>query len=169
MSLMPLEPPDTHYLNAAIGWLGLGRRDDARAELERISPALQDHPEVLETWWLLHAEERRWETALEVARKLLRVAPELASGWLHQAYALRRAPGGGLEQASEALKPAAEKFPREPIIPFNLACYACQLQQLDEARRWLRRALRLGGRDEIKRMALQDADLEPLWEEIRQL
>ncbi len=169
MSPVQLEPPDSHYLNAALGWLGLGRRDDARAELDRVSPSLQEHPDVLEAWWMLHAEEKCWEAALDVARKLLRHAPDRADGWLHQAYALRRAPSGSLKQASEALKPAAEKFPREPIIPYNLACYACQLHQLDEARRWLRRALRVGGREQIQRMALEDPDLEPLREEIRRL
>jgi Flp pilus assembly protein TadD len=169
MMSMSLEPPDSHYLNAALGWLGLGRRDDARAELERISLALQEHPDVLEAWWMLHAEERQWQTALEVARKILRVAPDRSSGWLHHAYALRRTPGGNLEQANEALKPAAKKFPHEPIISYNLACYACQLQRLDEARSWLCRALQLGGREQVKRMALEDGDLEPLWEEIKQL
>src|SRR5207247_9158226 len=106
-----LEPPDLHYLNAAIGWLGLGRRDDAKAELEMISAPNQRHPDVLEARWAIYAEERQWEAALDVARKLLRRAPHRVSGWLHQAYALRRAPEGGLEKAWAALKPAVEKFP----------------------------------------------------------
>ena len=106
---------------------------------------------------------------MDVARKLLRRAPDRVSGWLHHAYALRRAPEGGLEKAWEALKPAAEKFPKEPIIPFNLSCYACQMRQLDEARLWLKRALKIGGKEKIKQMALGDPDLQPLWDEIRQI
>jgi hypothetical protein len=51
------EPP-RHYLNAAIGWLGPGRRDDAEAELELISPKNQRHPDVLEARWAIYAEER---------------------------------------------------------------------------------------------------------------
>ena len=105
-----LEPPDSHCLNAAIGWLGLGRRDDAKAELEMISAPNQRHPDVLEARWAIYAEERQWEAALDVARKLLQRAPHRVSGWLHHAYALRRAPEGGLEKAWAALKPAVEKF-----------------------------------------------------------
>ena len=62
---------------------------------------------------------------------------------------------------------AAEAFPKESIIPFNLACYACQMRQLEEARAWLRRALKIGGKQKIKQLALDDPDLQPLWEEIR--
>jgi hypothetical protein len=59
-----------------------------------------------------------------------------------------------------------EQFPKNPIIPYNLACYACQMQKPDQARILLTRALALGKRDEIKRMALSDSDLQPLWSEI---
>ena len=86
---------------------------------------------------------------------------------MHQAYALRRIPQGGLEKAWEALLPAADKFPKEPIIPYNLSCYACQMQKLDTARLWLKQATTIGGVKKIKRMAMQDPDLEPLWPEIR--
>jgi tetratricopeptide (TPR) repeat protein len=168
-SVEPLEPPDAHHLNASLGWLGLGLRGEAKTELELISRANQGHPDVLEARWAIHAGEREWDTALEVARKLQAAAPERADGWLHHAYALRRATDGGLDQAWEALKPAAEKFPKEPIIPYNLSCYACQRQQLDEARAWFKRALKIGGKERIKPMALADPDLEPLWAEIRQL
>ncbi len=164
-----LEPPHSHCLNAAIGWLGLGRRDDAKAELEMISAPNQRHPDVLEARWGIYAEERQWEAAVDVARKLLQRAPHRVSGWLHHAYALRRAPEGGLEKALAALKPAVEKFPKEALIPFNLSCYACQMQRFDEARVWLKRALEVGGKEQIKQQALADPDLKPLWEEIRQL
>ncbi|MDW8309781.1 MAG: hypothetical protein RMK20_10450, partial [Verrucomicrobiales bacterium] len=92
--------------------------------------------------------------------------PDRPNGWLHRAYALRRATGGGLERAWEALRPAADRFPREPIIPYNLACYACQMGRLDEARQWFVRALRVGDRATLKDMALHDDDLRPLWNEI---
>jgi len=164
-----LGPPDSHHLNAAVGWLGLGLPEEAKAELKVISPAHQRHPDVLEARWTIHAQEQRWDAALDVARKLLAQSPNRADGWLHHAYALRRVADGGLEKAWEALKPAADKFPAEPVIAFNLSCYACQMQQLDEARVWLKRALKVGGKEHIKRMALADSDLEPLWDEIRRL
>ena len=162
-----LEPPDTHHFSATVGWLELGLPAEARAELAQLSPAAQDNPDVLEVRWLVAAEERKWEEGLQIARALLQHAPRRSSGWLHQAYALRRVPDGSVAKAWEALLPASDKFPKEPIIPFNLSCYACQMQQLDTARLWLRRAVTVGGIETIKQMALQDPDLEPLWTEIR--
>jgi len=150
-----------------MGWLELGVPDEAEAELGRISVALQVHPDVLEARWLILAQTKRWEAALEIARNLLKCAPNRSSGWLHQAYSLRRVPAAGLQEAWEALLPAYTKFPREATIPYNLSCYACQMAQLDEARTWLRRACKLGGKRRIKQMALDDPDLQPLWAEIR--
>src|SRR5512142_1134026 len=152
-----LEPPDTHYLLAAVGWLELGNRAEAKAELMHVSPAHQDHPDVLELRWSILAEEKRWEEGLQVAQALLRHAPERSSGWLHRAYALRRVRDGGLQKAWEALLPAFDQFPTEAIIPFNLSCYACQMRQLDIARDWLKRAVLIGGKEQIKRMALGDS------------
>ena len=60
-------------------------------------------------------------------------------------------------------------FPAEPIIAYNLSCYACQMQQLDIARHWLNRAVAAGQKEAIKKMALADADLQPLWTEIKEL
>jgi len=94
--MQPLEPPDAHHLSAAEGWLGLGNLAEARAELDRIAPALQNHPDVLDVRWSLLAEEKDWPAALALARTRLQLAPKSAAGWLHQAYALRRVPGGGL-------------------------------------------------------------------------
>jgi len=40
--------------------------------------------------------------------------------------------------------------------------------QLDLAREWLERARKIGGREAIRKMALDDDDLQPLWVEIRE-
>jgi tetratricopeptide (TPR) repeat protein len=164
-----LEPPDTHYLMAAIGWSELGNLAEARAELIHISPAHQEHPDVLEVRWAVAAEQKRWEEGLQIAQALVREAPRRASGWLHRAYALRRVPDGSVQKASAALLPAFDKFPGEALIPFNLSCYACQMGQLDAARLWLQRAIAIDGKEKIRQQALKDSDLEPLWDEIREL
>ena len=166
---MPLEPAEFHRLNAVLGWLGLGNRAEARAELAGINPALQNHPDVLEVRWLLCVEEQTWDEGLRLARLLLEAAPDRISGWLHQAYALRRMQGGGVRAAWQALLPAFDKFPKEPTVSYNLSCYACQMGQLEAARVWFKRALVLGGKQPIKRMALADSDLQVLWPEIERL
>jgi tetratricopeptide (TPR) repeat protein len=168
MSALP--PPECHYLSAAIGWLELGNPTEAALELHGIAAEFVEHPAVLEVRWWLHADRREWEEALRVAQAFLRVAPDQVSGWIHQAYALRRIKGGGIEQAREALKPAAAKFPKEDIVPFNLACYAAQLGQLTEAWDWLHKAMEAAGDvARIKQRALADEDLKPLWDRIKAL
>ena len=167
--MQPLEWPDTHYLLAAVGWLELGNSTEARVELAQVNAARQNHPDVLEVRWLIAVEEGRWDEGLAAARTLLDVASERVSGWLHQAYALRRVPGGSIQQAWDALLPAFAKFPKEPIIAFNLSCYACQMGQMELAREWLKRAMQIGDKEVLKKMALGDKDLQPLWDEIRQL
>ena len=167
MPVQVLEPGDIHRLNAALGWLGLNSTADARAELDAITPAQQSHPAVLEARWLLCAHEKTWRDALVVADCELASAPDDAAGWLHRAYALRRVAGGGLAQAWDALLPAAEKFPTEPVIAYNLSCYACQLNDLSGLAPWLQRAVAAGGKNAIRKMALEDDDLRPLWPEIQ--
>ena len=165
--MKPLLAPDAHHYNAAVGWLELGNRVEARVELQSISSENVHHPLVLELRWSLDAEEKKWDAALVTAQHIITVLPDDATGWLHCAYALRRVKIGGVDKALAFLEPAAQQFPDEPVIAFNLACYACQLGQLDEARRWLKRASEIGGEKEMCAMALADEDLKPLWAEIK--
>ena len=163
-------PPSKHYLSAALGWLELGNPSEAGEEIARVSPEFLEHPDVLDLRWQICAAGRRWKPALEVAELLMEKAPDNASAWLHRAYALRRVEGGGLAQAWDALFPAAERFASEPVVPYNLACYAAQLGRVEEAWEWVHKAIKAAGNTKhIKNMALADADLEPLWERIRTL
>ena len=165
----PVEPPDSHHLLAALGWLELGLPAEAGEEIARIAPAVLEHPDVLEVRWEICAAGRRWDSGLQLAERLLEVAPGRSSGWIHRAYALRRAPGGGLEKAWEALRPAFDKFPDVSIIPYNLACYAAQLDRPHDAWDWLQKAVESGGQKEhLRAMALVDPDLESLWPKIRE-
>jgi hypothetical protein len=170
LASMELTAPDLHHLKAAVGWLELGNPAEALVELDELNEALQQHVDVLEARWLALAQLQRWEAAARIGRALIASAPERPAGWLHQAYALRRATGGGVLAAFNALSPVADKFPGEPIIPYNLACYSCQMQRdATETLTWLRQAMAAGERKEIIAMALKDPDLEPLRAEIEKL
>lgn len=167
---MELPVQDLHHLRAAVGWLELNNASEALLELDKLSETLQSHPDVLETRWLALAQNQRWDAATKVGRALIATAPDRAASWLHHAYALRRSPGGGVLAAFNALAPAADQFPTEATIPYNLACYTCQMERdSDETMAWLHRAMKAGVRKAILEMALNDPDLEPLRAEIAQL
>lgn len=166
-----LEPPDSHFLDAATGWLMLGNADEARREFEQLSPTARPHPDVLDFEWRWLAHEKRWEEAVAVAQRLVDQCPRRAEAWIHRSFALHEL--RRTQEAFDRLLPALKKFPKETTIPYNLACYTCQLGDLPAARRWFARALKSDASpaDKLHRlaMALEDADLQPLWPELRQL
>ena len=165
--MRPLGPPDSFLVSAAEGWLELGNVAEACAELGQVAPELQNHPDVLDVRWSVCAAKADWAAALEVARALFHAAPDRPSAWLHRSYALRRAPDGSLEAAWQVLLPARQLFREHALIHYNLACYACQLGKMDDAKILLLHAFDVGNRERVKQLALADADLEPLWDKIR--
>ena len=156
-----------HTLRAAEGWFELGSPHEAEAELVRLTPSAREHPAVLELRWQMQARAKQWEACVDIARAITKVVPKEALGWIHLSYALHE-----LKRTQEAwdnLIAIEEKHTKEPTIRYNLACYACQLGDLPEARRWLKKAFALGHKKETKQMALEDLDLKPLWPEIEGL
>ena len=158
--------PDLHFINSAEGWLLLGRPEEALRELEQVNPDLWQHPDVLNVRYSIHAGQRNWEMALAVAREFRHRSPDRVGAWLDYAYALRRVSGGGIQAAWRALQPALKNFPREVMVAYNLSCYACQMEQMDEARKLITHAMEVGNRQQIKSQALEDDDLKALWQEI---
>ncbi len=152
-----------HALRAALGWLELGVPREALDELDRLPDQAQDTAEVLDVRWIILANLKDWDAAVLVSSKLIAVAPNHASSWLNHAYALRRATDGGLLAAFNVLARMASKFTDEPTIPYNLACYTCQLQRGGaETMAWFERALAIGNPAELIAMALKDSDLAPV-------
>ncbi len=161
--MKPLEPPDSHHLSAAMGWLELGNLAEAGSELEQIVPPFRSHPHVLVTRYEICAKAGEWDAAAEIARTLTQLEPHRPGAWISLAYAVRRKPGGGIPEARAILVQARQAFPEEQIIAYNLACYECQLGDLTAARSWLAKARALGDANRVKLMALEDPDLKPLW------
>lgn len=162
-----LEPPDTHFLSAAIGWMELGLQGEAFAELNRLSPAAQRHPDVLAIHWDLCAQQGRWMEALQLATAMIESDEASSSGWINRSFALHEL--RRTDEAQSNLIPALSRFPTNGIIRYNLACYACILGQLDQARRWLREAMLLEGREVVVGRARQDPDLATLAGELDNL
>lgn len=159
-----LQPPNTHHLNAVQGWIGLGNLVEANAELKKIPARLLSHPDVLEVRWQLCAKEHKWNDCVDLANKLVELAPKSPLGWVHRSFALHEL--RQTREALDALLPAATMFPGDWLIQYNLACYCCRLGQLERAVRFLDQSFKVGNAKEIRRMALADADLKELWERI---
>jgi len=162
--LPPLQPPDSFHLEAAKGWLGLGNHIEAKEELDKITVKLRAHPQVLDGRWQICAAAKKWETAIDIAATIIQLVHEEPLGWIYRSYALHK-----LKRTAEArdnLLCVVNKFPGIAIFPYNLACYECQLGSLEQAKRWLEKAFKLGDAKDMRRAALDDPDLQPLWKKI---
>lgn len=161
---------DRRHLDAAQGWIGLGLHAEAENELWQIAPAYRQHPEFLETRCQIFAHDKRWVECLQTAKAILDRDPESAMGHIQLAYALEHLEGTRV--AYETLRPAADKITDSITIFYNMACYACELGRVDEARKWLAKTFEMSESDDCewglfyRNMAKEDLQLRPLWNEI---
>ena len=86
--------------------------------------------------------------------------PENAQWSISLAYATRRAQS--IEAARRILLEAVERHPGEPILHYNLACYECQLGDIEVTKARLAHAFKL--EPKCRLMALDAEDLAPLWD-----
>jgi predicted Zn-dependent protease len=167
MAGLTLPSEAAFHVKAAVGWLELGSVTEARHELELLDPVFREHPDVLEAWWPVLVEEKNWPAALALAEKLVAVAPDREVGWVQQSFALHELKRTA--EAYERLVHAADRFRDAYVIPYNLACYQCQMGNRAAALKWLKRAATVADWKTIRAMALKDPDLEPLREEVTRL
>lgn len=98
-----------------------------------------------------------------VAAKLVEFDPTEPGFFIDLAYATRRAES--LETAHAILRRAEKLHPQNGGVQFNFACYQAQLGNIESAKQHLARAIRKDAT--FRAMALDDSDLEPLWEHLR--
>jgi predicted Zn-dependent protease len=130
----------------------------AGEELKEIPPGVNDQPEVLAVRIEIHRGLGQWGAMQTIAKHLVESDPGNPQWAISWAYATRRAES--LESARSILMEAANQHPGEAIIPYNLACYECQLGNMDAAGSHLKTALKL--QPKCREMALEDEDLKPL-------
>ena len=160
---VPLEPPDQQYWQAAVGYAELGMFQDANDELEQIDPFNRAAPEVLAVRLAIYGGLKKWELMQQIAKRLKEFDPDNVQWAISLAYATRQA--FSIDVAMEILLDAEAKFPREAAIPYNLACYFCQLGEMKKAKRYLKKAFEIDLN--WRKAALEDEDLEPLWDSLR--
>jgi tetratricopeptide (TPR) repeat protein len=132
---------------------------EANEELEQIDADQRSHTEVLALRVRIYSALKQWELMQAIAKRLALIEPDLPQWTVSWAYATRRA--DCLEAARIILVNAVERQPDVAIYHYNMACYECQLGNLDEAKVRLKRAFELEA--PYRLMALEDEDLELLW------
>src|SRR5437016_1324263 len=121
---------DSFHLQAAIGWLELGRHIEANEELENITTHLRAHPDVLKVRWRIYAKAERWDAHLEITRALTDMEPDEPGGWIdaQSLHWLNRT-----QEVYDALASVAGRFPDQTTVFYHLAVYSCHLRRLREA------------------------------------
>ena len=158
-----LKPPDNFHLDAAKGWLALGNPDEANRELEKITASSNlIHPEVLLVRFDIFARNSRWDECLEIANALTRLVPDEPLAWICFARALHEVKR--TRDAWDTLVAIENNFTNEPLIAYNLACYACHLGEWKIARSMLNKAFAMPNAKTLKLRALEEAALKPIWE-----
>ena len=160
---VPLEPPDQQYWQAAVGYVELGMFQDANDQLEKIDPFNRAAPEVLAVRLAIYRGLKKWELMQQIAKRLKQFEPDNVQWTISLAYATRRA--YSIDVAMEILLDAEAKFPREAAIPYNLACYYCQLGEMEKAKRYLKEAFEIDLN--WRKAALDDEDLRPFWDSLQ--
>jgi tetratricopeptide (TPR) repeat protein len=154
---MPLEEEQRH-VTAAQGFVELGMFLDADAELDRVDPICRQLPEVLGVRARIYGALKKWELLATVTKRLWASTNEPA--WLAElANALRQS--GAIESAKAVLLSAVEEHPGNALFQFQLACYECQLGELEVAKARLTHAFKLD--PSLRARALDDRDLEAIW------
>ena len=146
------------HIMAAQGYHELGLWREAWRELDELSNEAQRRPDVIEMRVLILINERKWAEALELSRRLAKVAPGEVGGWVHSAYCLHEL--GRTNDAIQTLLDAPAALRETAIFHYNFACYACVLGRIDAARNALRRSFELDKR--YRDYARTDRDLEAL-------
>ena len=136
---------------------------DANDQLEKIDPFNRAAPEVLAVRVAIYRGLRKWELMQQIAKRLKEFQPDNVQWTISLAYATRRA--YSIDVAMEILLDAEAKFPREAAIPYNLACYYCQLGEMEKAKRYLKGAFEIDLN--WRKAALDDEDLKPFWDSLQ--
>lgn len=152
-------PPEKHLAYAA-GYLALNLTGEARAELAALPPAALATPEAMTVRMEIAMADASWDEVVPIASALAAQDAKNERPWVAWAYALREL--GQIEEARDILLTGARLISRPGVVvDYNLACYACLLGELDEARRLLAAVF---ARDKSWRTAARaDPDLAALY------
>jgi tetratricopeptide (TPR) repeat protein len=152
---------DSLLLEWARECLKNGRSLEAGIKIERISPDMRTHPDVLKLRYEIFKHEHRWHAAFDTAVAYSKKRPNDVEGWLGQAICLHEMKLS--QRALNTLLHIVDRFPESEMIPYNIALFTCELGRLEQAKRWMFKALELcPNRQRLILKAMNEPDLEPL-------
>ena len=146
-----------------MGFLELGMIAEADGELDSLPPEDRDRSSVLTLRVEIYRTAKKWSLMEVVARELWKRHPDEPDYWTNLAWAVRRS--DSVVAARDILLEAVERFPGDAMTNYNLGCYACQLGDIEQAKTRVGKAIDLDAK--FKLLALDDADLEPLWDNMK--
>lgn len=151
-------PTATHLAYAA-GYLQLGMIPEARTEIESLGPEDRASPAALALRLELAMVEENWAEVIARAPELVARDNTGERPWIAWAYALRELKR--IEEARDTLLTGARLIKKPSLlVAYNLACYACLLGDLPEARRLLDGVFAKD--DSWREIAREDDDLADL-------
>ncbi len=155
--------PNHRRLEYARGYIQLGMVSEAAAELDALPSNTRWSTEALRVRIDLYMHSKEWALVVTVAKLVCEVTPADEGAWIAWAFALRE-----LQQVAEAQEVLLHAEPLHGktcgLLHYNLACYACLLGNLKEARRRLARATKLNAQWKLE--AIDDDDLRALRESL---
>ena len=160
-----VNPPDSVFdrlLEAAEGYFQLFMWQDAWDELEKLEPKYKHLQSVIVLRVLILNNLEKWEDAAIVGKWALRQYQDFGPLYLATADALRKSAGPG--EAKALLVKGEPVLKDEGIYHFLLACYECQLGNLEAAKEGLKRAFKLDQR--LRERMPHESDLEPVWKSL---
>ena len=144
------------HFRAAWGYAELGMARESIAELNSIENELQDRPEVLQLRLHHMMQRKSWCRALGISRRLCRVAPDCAAGFLHAGFCLHEL--GRTAEAKKVLLAGPRALLKEPIYYYNMGCYEALLGNIRDARRNLQTSFKMDST--FRELAKKDPDLK---------
>ncbi len=145
-------------LTYANGYRELGMYAEALEELDSLNEEQQAKKEHFHARLAVLIDAKRWKKALPFASRLASIESNNPANLVNLAFVVRRA--NSLEGAQVILENAERRFPNEAIIQYNLGCYNCCDEDLDTAKKHLKRAFELD--PSFLKTSAEDEDLKPL-------
>jgi Flp pilus assembly protein TadD len=149
---------------ASRGYLELGMFEDATLALEQMKAEDKTRMKVSYAALAVHLAAKNWDMAVTIASDIVKAEPKDPVTWILLAHAVRRA--GNVERMEMVLFKARAWHPRDPLILFKLACCASVTGRVEEAKLRISYAIDLD--ENVRRLALLEEDLRPLWDWIAQ-